>query len=65
MQIRAQDDSRRILRITREADKNTINLASSLRGGTIGHIAKSLIPAMDSEETQRCFRIAACFGIVV
>lgn len=34
----------------KEGDKNTINLASSLRGGTIGHIAKSLIPATDSEE---------------
>ena len=34
----------------KEGDKNPINLASSLRGGTIGHIAKSLIPATDSEE---------------
>lgn len=34
----------------KEANKNTINLASSLRGGTIGHIAKSLIPATDNAE---------------
>ena len=34
----------------KEGDKNTINLASSLRGGTIGHIAKSLVPATDNEE---------------
>lgn len=35
---------------SKEGDKNTINLASSLRGGTIGHIDKKLIPATDSEE---------------
>lgn len=34
----------------KEGDKNTINLASSLRGGTIGHIAKSLVPATDNTE---------------
>ena len=33
-----------------EANKTTVNLASSLRGDTIGHIAKSLIPATDNEE---------------
>lgn len=32
-----------------EADKTTVNLASSLRGDTIGRIAKSLIPATDNE----------------
>ena len=33
-----------------EANKTTVNLASSLRGDTLGRIAKSLIPATDSEE---------------
>lgn len=33
-----------------EANKTTINLASSLRGDTLGRIAKSLIPVTDSEE---------------
>lgn len=32
-----------------EANKTTINLASSLRGDTLGRIAKSLIPATDNE----------------
>lgn len=32
-----------------EANKTTVNLASSLRGDTLGHIAKSLIPATDNE----------------
>ena len=32
----------------KDGDKYTINLASSLRGGTIGHIAKSLVPATDN-----------------
>ena len=33
-----------------EADKTTINLASSLRAGTIGRIAKSLIPLTDNSD---------------
>lgn len=33
-----------------ESNKTTVNLASSLRGDTLGHIAKSLIPATDNEE---------------
>lgn len=33
-----------------EANKTTINLASSLRGDTLGRIAKSLIPVTDNEE---------------
>lgn len=33
-----------------EANKTTVNLASSLRGDTLDHIAKSLIPATDNEE---------------
>lgn len=33
-----------------ESNKTTINLASSLRGDTLGRIAKSLIPATDNEE---------------
>lgn len=32
-----------------ESNKTTVNLASSLRGDTLGHIAKSLIPATDNE----------------
>lgn len=43
----------------KEGDKNTINLASSLRGGTIGHIVKSLVPATDSAE------INAILGLTV
>ena len=35
---------------SKDGDKNTINLASSLRGGTIGHIAKNLVPATDNTE---------------
>lgn len=34
----------------KEANKTTINLASSLRGDTLGRIAKSLIPVTDNEE---------------
>lgn len=33
-----------------ESNKTTVNLASSLRGDTLGRIAKSLIPATDNEE---------------
>lgn len=33
-----------------EANKTTINLVSSLRGDTLGRIAKSLIPVTDNEE---------------
>ena len=33
-----------------EANKTTVNLVSSLRGDTLGRIAKSLIPATDNEE---------------
>ena len=33
-----------------EANKTTINLASSLRGDTLGRIAKSLIPVTDNKE---------------
>lgn len=33
-----------------EANKTTVNLASSLRGDTLGRIAKSLIPMTDNEE---------------
>lgn len=32
-----------------EGNKTTVNLASSLRGDTLGRIAKSLIPATDNE----------------
>ena len=32
-----------------EANKTTINLASSLRGDTLGVIAKSLIPLTDDD----------------
>ena len=43
----------------KEGDKNTINLASSLRGGTIGHIAKNLIPATDNEEINAVLGLTA------
>lgn len=33
-----------------ESNKTTINLASSLRGDTLGRISKSLIPVTDNEE---------------
>lgn len=35
---------------SKDGDKNTINLASSLRGNTIGYIAKSLLPATDNAD---------------
>lgn len=34
----------------KEAKKNTVNLASSLRGSTIGHIAKTMVPPTDNED---------------
>lgn len=34
----------------KDGDKNIVNLASELRGPTIGHIAKSLIPETDNAE---------------
>lgn len=34
---------------SKDGDKNTINMASTLRGSTIGYIAKSLIPATDND----------------
>lgn len=34
----------------KEGDKNTTNLASVLRGGTIGHIDKTLIPVTDNAD---------------
>lgn len=43
----------------KEGDKNTINLASSLRGGTIGHIAKSLVPVTDSAEINAILELTA------
>lgn len=43
----------------KEGSKNTINLASSLRGGTIGHIAKSLIPATDNADINAVLGLAA------
>lgn len=46
----------------KEADKNTINLASSLRGGTIGHIAKSLVPLTDSEEINAFLGLSSSSG---
>lgn len=35
---------------SKDGDKNTINMASTLRGATIGRIAKNLIPATDNDE---------------
>lgn len=46
----------------KEADKNTINLASSLRGDTIGHIAKNLIPLTDSEEINAILGLSSSSG---
>lgn len=46
----------------KEGDKNTINLASSLRGATIGHIAKSLIPATDNEEINAVLGLSTSSG---
>lgn len=42
----------------KEGDKNTINLASTLRGSTIGHIAKSLVPVTDSAEVNAILGLA-------
>ena len=46
----------------KEGDKNTINLASSLRGDTIGHIAKNLIPLTDSEEINAILGLSSSSG---
>ena len=46
----------------KEGDKNTINLASSLRGATIGHIAKSLIPATDDDEINAVLGLSVTSG---
>lgn len=43
----------------KEGDKNTINLASSLRGGTIGHIAKNLVPVTDDAEINAILGLTA------
>ena len=47
---------------SKEGAKNTLNLASSLRGATIGHIAKSLIPATDSAEINAVLGLTAGSG---
>lgn len=46
----------------KEGDKNIINLASTLRGGTIGHIAKNLIPATDNAEVNAILGLVANSG---
>ena len=46
----------------KEGDKNTINLASSLRGATIGHIAISLIPATDDDEINAVLGLSVTSG---
>lgn len=43
----------------REANKNTVQLASSLRGAPLGRIAKSLIPATDDEEVNTVLGLSA------
>ena len=42
-----------------EANKTTINLASTLRGDTLGVIAKSLIPVTDNEEINTILGLTA------
>ena len=42
-----------------EANKTTINLASSLRGDTIGRIAKSLIPLTDDDQVNTILGLPA------
>lgn len=42
-----------------EANKTTINLASSLRGDTLGRIAKSLIPVTDNGEINAILGLAS------
>lgn len=44
---------------SKDGNKNTINLASELRGSTIGHIAKTLIPATDNEEVNAILGLPA------
>lgn len=46
----------------KEGDKNTINLASTLRGGTIGHIDKGLVPATDNAEINAILGLVAGSG---
>lgn len=46
----------------KEGDKRTINLASSLRGGTIGQIAKSSIPATDNVEINAVLGLPSTAG---
>lgn len=47
---------------SKEGAKNTINLAASLRGATIGRIAKSLIPATDNAEINAVLGLTAGSG---
>ena len=42
-----------------EANKTTVNLASTLRGDTLGVIAKSLIPATDNDEINTILGLGA------
>lgn len=44
---------------SKDGNKNTINLASTLRGSTVGRIAKSLIPATDSDEINTSLGLTA------
>lgn len=48
---------------SKDGDKNTINMASSLRGATIGRIAKSLIPATDNESINAELGLAVTPGL--
>jgi hypothetical protein len=43
----------------KDADKTTINLASVLRGNTLGFIVKSLIPSTDNEEANAALGLPA------
>ena len=47
---------------SKEGAKNTINLAASLRGATIGRIEKSLIPATDNAEINAVLGLTAGSG---
>jgi len=47
---------------SKDADKNTVNLASTLRAGTTGYMAKSLIPSTDNAEINAILGLSVTAG---
>lgn len=48
---------------SKDGDKNIVNMASTLRGSTIGRIATSLIPVTDNETVNAELGLAAAPGV--